>query len=346
MTSQRFPHPREDHLDADEKRAAASKGYALGKTGKRYPPGGLNMTSGEWKLLVVVVLVACAVRLFRLSKPNSVVFDEVHFGKFVSRYIKTWYFVDMHPPPTKLLITLTAFVFGYDGNFDFETIGKIYEHVPYIAMHMVLALLSIATVPLAYLTLHALDCHATTALLASIFITSAHPDQLAPCLLYRAHHLSLVQLLQRGQARPVLAGLVDVACAEWAEPRRGAVEFAGRFEGVAEVIHFLILENSGEGDGFMSPEFQHTLGGKGMQDTYADVAVGSTITIRHINTQGGYLHSHPHNYPEQQITLYPHIDDNNNWLIVNASLDGDPTFDYTTAPLQPIHPHMRIKLQQ
>ena len=73
MTSQRFPHPREDHLDADEKRAAASKGYAPGKTGKRYPPGGLNMTSGEWKLLVVVVLVACAVRLFRLSKPNSVV---------------------------------------------------------------------------------------------------------------------------------------------------------------------------------------------------------------------------------------------------------------------------------
>jgi len=34
-------------------------------------------------------------------------------------------------------------------------------------------------------------------------------------------------------------------------------------------IHFLILANSGEGDGFMSAEFQHTLSGRNMQDTYA-----------------------------------------------------------------------------
>jgi hypothetical protein len=34
-----------------------------------------------------------------------------------------------------------------------------------------------------------------------------------------------------------------------------------------------------------------------MADTYADVAIGSKVTLRHWNTQGGYLHSHPHNYP-------------------------------------------------
>ena len=62
-------------------------------------------------------------------------------------------------------------------------------------------------------------------------------------------------------------------------------------------IHFLVLTNSAEGDGFMSSEFQHTLRGRSMADTFADVAVGSEITIRHLNTQGGYLHSHPHTYP-------------------------------------------------
>ena len=135
----RFPHPKEEHLDADARREAASRGFKPGMSLKIYPPGGLTLSSGEWKLLGLVVLLAAFVRLFRLDQPGSVVFvfpfqtsavltdrsfDEVHFGKFASRYIKTRYFVDVHPPLAKLLITLAAFVFGYDGNFDFKDIAK------------------------------------------------------------------------------------------------------------------------------------------------------------------------------------------------------------------------------
>jgi dolichyl-phosphate-mannose-protein mannosyltransferase len=88
-------------------------------------------------------------------------------------------------------------------------------------------------------------------------------------------------------------------------------------------IHFICLVNPGDGDGFMSSEFQATLNSKAMQDVPADVALGSRVTIRHYNTQGGYLHSHNLMYPtgskQQQITLYPHKDENNLWLLENMT---------------------------
>jgi dolichyl-phosphate-mannose-protein mannosyltransferase len=88
-------------------------------------------------------------------------------------------------------------------------------------------------------------------------------------------------------------------------------------------IHFTCLRNPGDGDGFMSSEFQSTLSSKGMKDVPADVAFGSRISIRHYNTQGGYLHSHASMYPtgskQQQITLYPHKDENNVWFLENQT---------------------------
>lgn len=97
-------------------------------------------------------------------------------------------------------------------------------------------------------------------------------------------------------------------------------------------IHFICLVNPGDGDGFMSSEFQATLNSKAMQDVPVDVAFGSRVSIRHHNTQGGYLHSHNLMYPtgskQQQITLYPHKDENNIWLLENMTqpldINGEP----------------------
>lgn len=85
-------------------------------------------------------------------------------------------------------------------------------------------------------------------------------------------------------------------------------------------VHFLMLPNEGDGGAFMSLAFRTTLNGNTIpRVTNSQVGVGSIVTIRHVKTQGGYLHLHDHMYEtgskQQQITLYPHLDENNEWLI-------------------------------
>jgi dolichyl-phosphate-mannose-protein mannosyltransferase len=50
-------------------------------------------------------------------------------------------------------------------------------------------------------------------------------------------------------------------------------------------------------------------------------------------------------YLEQQITLYPHRDHNNDFRIFNASDAGGEPFDYENSPLEYITPGMRIKFR-
>ncbi|KAG8860539.1 hypothetical protein FRB96_003793 [Tulasnella sp. 330] len=395
------PRPR-DQLDADERKAVAKSG-SLKRSQHSF--GGLKLASAEWKLLLGIVILALFVRLYHLSWPNSVVFDEVHFGKFAGKYLSTRYYVDVHPPLAKLLITMMAFFGGFEGNFDFKEIGLVYpSEVPYIAMRALPAIMGVGVVPISYLTLRGLDCRPATALLGSMFIlfengliTQSRLILLdSPLVFFTALTILLwVGFSNEQQQEPfsedwwlwlTLTGLSlgAVASCKWVglftiatvglatlkqlwdllgdlrvPPRLWIRHFMARalclivlpimvYMAVFE-IHFLILQNSGDGDGFMSSEFQHTLHGKGMPDTYADVSLGSEITIRHVNTQGGYLHSHEHNYPtgsqQQQITLYPHNDRNNNFRIVHAYEEGTHDHDYATEPLLHVTHGTAVRLE-
>ncbi|KAI8919634.1 Dolichyl-phosphate-mannose-protein mannosyltransferase-domain-containing protein [Entophlyctis helioformis] len=82
-------------------------------------------------------------------------FDEVHFGKFGSYYLRREYFFDVHPPLGKLLIALVGLIVGFDGHYLFENIGENYaeNNVPYIALRLWCALCGAAIVPTVYLIL-------------------------------------------------------------------------------------------------------------------------------------------------------------------------------------------------
>ncbi|KAK9468350.1 Dolichyl-phosphate-mannose-protein mannosyltransferase-domain-containing protein [Lipomyces arxii] len=321
--------------------------------------------------------LAVVVRLYKIWQPTSVVFDEVHFGGFASKYIKGRYFMDVHPPLAKMLIALAGYVAGFDGSFDFKEIGKDYieNGVPYVAMRMLPATLGVLVVPVAYLTLKAYGVTTTSAALGALLVIfeNALTTQSRFILLdsplvfftaltaYAWVNFNTQTAFSKGWywylfltgfslgatvsvkwvglftiawvGIGTLSGLWDLLGDLSVSPKAYIKHFVLRAVFLIGVpvlfylfmfgIHFICLVNPGDGDGFMSSEFQATLNSKGIADTPADVAFGSHITVRHLNTQGGYLHSHDHLYPtgskQQQITLYPHKDDNNMWLVENAT---------------------------
>ncbi|KAK7012199.1 glycosyltransferase family 39 protein [Favolaschia claudopus] len=105
-------------------------------------------------MIVVAVLTALAfaLRFYKINQPDQVVFDEVHFGKFAAYYISREYYFDVHPPFAKLLFGLAGWFVGFDGKFLFENIGDSYieNHVPYVGMRALPAILGSLTIPVVY----------------------------------------------------------------------------------------------------------------------------------------------------------------------------------------------------
>ncbi|CAG8785268.1 25237_t:CDS:2, partial [Racocetra persica] len=105
--------------------------------------------------LIGLTIIALFVRLYQIWYPTSVVFDEVHFGGFAAKYIKGSFFMDVHPPLAKLLITFAGVLGGFDGNFEFKEIGDDYlgPKVPYVIMRLLPGILGVLVIPIAYLTI-------------------------------------------------------------------------------------------------------------------------------------------------------------------------------------------------
>ncbi|KAG4303697.1 hypothetical protein PCK1_000215 [Pneumocystis canis] len=101
----------------------------------------------------IILILSLLTRFYNLQHPSEVVFDEVHFGKFLSLYLQRSYFFDVHPPFTKLLYAFLGRISGYDGHFLFEKIGDCYikNQVPYILLRSLPALSGAMVVPLVFL---------------------------------------------------------------------------------------------------------------------------------------------------------------------------------------------------
>ncbi|XP_068148459.1 protein O-mannosyltransferase 1 isoform X2 [Drosophila tropicalis] len=78
-------------------------------------------------------------------------FDELHYGKYISHYMRNIFFFDQHPPLGKQLIAGLVSFAGYDGNYTFSRIGAPYApNVPVFWLRFVPALCGSLLAPAVY----------------------------------------------------------------------------------------------------------------------------------------------------------------------------------------------------
>lgn len=361
-----------DTVEAPQFSPGASRSFLVTKI----PPivtASRSVSLRDLPLILALVLVGIYVRFSKIGYPNSVVFDEVHFGGFSKKYVLGKFFMDVHPPLAKMLFAAVSSIGGFDGSFDFKNIGDVFpENVPYVLMRSFAALMGLATVVLCYLTLRCSGVRpliafltAACLLIENSFVTISRYILLDSPLvffiasaIYGFKKFEIQQPFSRNWFRALVSTGISLGLAlssKWvglftvawvgvlcvmhmwlligdlrvkaSTIWKSAFARASILLGIPVVvyltmfhIHFGILSNDGDGSAFMSSAFRAGLAGSTVpKQTTGPIGFGSVVSIRHLNTKGGYLHSHKHYYPtgskQQQITLYPHLDSNNMWLI-------------------------------
>ncbi|KAF9903213.1 Protein O-mannosyltransferase 2 [Linnemannia zychae] len=303
--------------------------------------------SSSTVLTLVLTGLAAWTRYRDILSTNQVTWDEAHFGKFGSFYIRGQHYFDVHPPLAKMLVGLSGILGGYDGSFDFES-GAQYPDINYRFMRLFNATFGVVMVPLAFWTARELHMSRTAATFAAamVLMDNAYLTISRPFSAKWWMWLSLMgvgigavsSMKWVGLFVTALVGLytiedlwellgdlrisVTAYVMHWVARSIFLIALPSAIYIACFVAHFRILTNSGPGDAYMSSLFQANLNGTDFSTNPLEVAYGSMVTIKSSSRGGGLLHSHiqayPHGSKQQQVTTYHHKDNNNQWIIVRS----------------------------
>ncbi|XP_038192193.1 protein O-mannosyl-transferase 1 isoform X3 [Arvicola amphibius] len=286
--------------------------------------------------LVALTGLGLLTRLWQLSYPRAVVFDEVYYGQYISFYMKRVFFLDDSGPPFgHMLLALGGYLGGFDGNFLWNRIGAEYSsNVPVWSLRLLPALAGALSVPMAYqivLELHFSHCTAMGAallmLIENALLTQSRLMLLESLLIFfnLLGVLSYLKFFNSQTHSPfsvrwwlwlMLTG-VSCSCSV-------GIKYMGIF------TYLLVLSIAAVHAWNLIGDQTLSNGGLARitQGQPLEVAFGSQVTLKSVfgKPLPCWLHSHKNTYPmiyengrgsshQQQVTCYPFKDINNWWIV-------------------------------
>lgn len=250
--------------------------------------------------LFILTSLSLVTRFWNLFYPNAVVFDEVYFKHFAAQYFTGAYYFDIHPPLGKLLLAGWGRLIGYSGTQVEMTTAIGLRILPALAgaaiipvFYLILRRLrlprSIATLASVFLLFDgALLVESRFILLDSMlilfglsglyfYLVSRDSDQTKSWLAVIASGLLLGAALSTKWTGLGMVGLVGLLLI-WNIIREKGKRLDNFLKAAVVGIlifavyaasfwaHFALLTKTGEGDAFMSPQFQATLIGNTAYD--------------------------------------------------------------------------------
>ena len=114
----------------------------------------MNLNTFDILIIYILFLFSFLIKSWKIYFPDSLVFDEYHFGDFINQYYSKTFYFDIHPPFSKLLYYFFSILWNYNKSINFNIpIGTKFNNSNYYFFRLFNSVISTFSILFFYIIL-------------------------------------------------------------------------------------------------------------------------------------------------------------------------------------------------